>query len=174
MLAPDRRMAVAVLANLSTMEKTEIAEDIMAIMLGGEPDSRPITPDWRHTNFIPDRSIWMAHEGDYQITDGPLHSYRSGDRLLGSALGLPVEFVPLGETQFVMLAVGPARREPRRVREAGPHECYRHIAANHLRNHPEPDCQRAHETERAEWNDAVRGKVEHGWRPDGVSAALEQ
>jgi len=47
-----------------------------------------------------------AYEGGYQTANGPLRISREGDRLFGSAVGLPFEFVPPSDTQFVMLAVG--------------------------------------------------------------------
>ena len=51
MLAPERHLAVGVLANLSSFEKAEIAQDTLTILLGGVPAARPVPPDWRQPTF---------------------------------------------------------------------------------------------------------------------------
>ncbi len=106
LLAPDRHLGIAVLANMSSLEKAEIAQDSLAIMLGGEPAARPARSDWRQSTFVPDRAVWASYAGEYQTSDGSgsMRVYREGDRLLGEGGGLTMEFVPVSDTQFVMLS----------------------------------------------------------------------
>ena len=103
LLAPSRRIAVGVLANMSSAEKSEIAQDTLSILLGGEPAARPSPPDWRHTTFEADRGVWSRYIGEYTTEQGPLRVYRENEKLLGFAAGTEVEFVPMSDTQFVML-----------------------------------------------------------------------
>ena len=103
LLVPERRLAVGVLANMSSLEKAEVAQDTLAILLGGEPAARPAPPDWRHTTFTPDRAVWARYVGDYQSSQ-PLRIHRDADKLLGAAPGITIEFVPLSDTTFVMLS----------------------------------------------------------------------
>jgi CubicO group peptidase (beta-lactamase class C family) len=111
-LVPERQIGVAVLANMSGFEKAEIAQDIVAILLGGEPMARATPPDWRHTTFTPERSLWDAYVGEYEMTNGLLRVYREGDRLLGSAPGVSIEFVPQSDTTFIMLAIAAIDEAP--------------------------------------------------------------
>jgi hypothetical protein len=103
LLVPERRLAVGVLANMSSLEKGEVAQDILTILLGGEPAARPVPPDWRQTTFTPDRAVWASYVGDYQSSQ-PMRVYRDADKLLGAAPGITIEFVPLSDTTFVMLS----------------------------------------------------------------------
>ena len=111
-LAPEYRVAVAVLANMSSLEKAEIAQDTLAILLGGEPATRPTRPDWRETTVTPDRSVWNSYVGDYETTSGPMRVYREGDQLVGVTAGVALEFVPQSDTRFVLLAVGHLDESP--------------------------------------------------------------
>ena len=104
LLVPDRHLGIAVLANMSSLEKAEIAQDALAIMLGGEPAARPARSDWRQSTFAPNRAVWANYAGEYQTPDGPLRVYREGDRLLGETGGLTMEFVAISDTQFVLLS----------------------------------------------------------------------
>ncbi len=106
LLAPERHLGIAVLANMSSLEKAEIAQDTLAIMLGGEPAARPAASDWRQSTIVPNRAVWTGYAGEYQTSDGTgsLRVYREGDRLLGEGVGLTLEFVPLSDSQFVMLS----------------------------------------------------------------------
>ena len=88
---------------MSSAEKSEIAQDTLSILLGGEPAARPSPPDWRHTTFEADRGVWSRYIGDYTTEQGPLRVYRENEKLLGFAAGTEVEFVPMSDTQFVML-----------------------------------------------------------------------
>jgi CubicO group peptidase (beta-lactamase class C family) len=102
-LVPERGLAMGVLGNMSSLEKSEVAQDILTILLGGEPAAHPAPPDWRHTTFTPDRAAWASYVGDYQSSQ-PLRVYRDADKLLGAAPGITIEFVPLSDTTFVMLS----------------------------------------------------------------------
>jgi len=104
LLVPERHLGIAVLANMSSLEKAEIAQDILAIMLGGEPAARPAPSEWRQSTFAPDRAVWANYAGEYQTPDGSMRVYREGDRLLGEGGGLTMEFIPVSDTQFVMLS----------------------------------------------------------------------
>jgi CubicO group peptidase (beta-lactamase class C family) len=115
-LVPERRLAVGVLANMSSLEKAEVAQDVLTILLGGEPAARPAPPDWRHTTFTPDRAVWASYVGDYQSSQ-PIRVYRDADKLLGAAPGITIEFVPLSDTTFVMLSdIGALDEEPAEFR----------------------------------------------------------
>jgi len=104
LIAPERGVAIAVLTNMSSLEKAEIAEDTLAIVLGAEPPVRPVAPDWRHSTFAPNRAAWDALVGDYQTSDGVLRVHREGDTLFASVVGASVEFVPQSDTTFIMLS----------------------------------------------------------------------
>jgi CubicO group peptidase (beta-lactamase class C family) len=111
-LVPDHRLAVGVLANMSSFEKAEVAQDIVAILMGGEPAARPAQPDWRQSTFVPNRDVWNAYVGEYQSVSGPLRIYCEGDRLLGLAQDISIEFVPQSDTTFIVLAVGALDEAP--------------------------------------------------------------
>jgi CubicO group peptidase (beta-lactamase class C family) len=104
LVAPDRRVAIGVLSNMSTLEKEEIAQDTLAIMLGGEPPARPSLPDWHRSTFTPNRDGWAAYTGEYQTSDGTLRVYREDDKLLGFVAGVNLEFIQLSDTTFIMLS----------------------------------------------------------------------
>jgi CubicO group peptidase (beta-lactamase class C family) len=114
LLLPDRRLGVGVLVNAGTVDKSTIARDALAILLGQEPPARPAPPDLARNPFVPDRAGWGAYTGDYQTQIGPLTVYREGDRLLGTSPGsaprlgtatdLAVEFVAVGDAAFVLLS----------------------------------------------------------------------
>jgi CubicO group peptidase (beta-lactamase class C family) len=103
LLVPEQHIAVGVLANMSSLEKAEVAQDVLSIVQDVEPVARPAAPDWRHTTFNPDRALWANYVGDYTASQ-PLRVYREGDRLLGEGPGFTIEFVPLSDTRFVMLS----------------------------------------------------------------------
>jgi CubicO group peptidase (beta-lactamase class C family) len=104
LVVPDRHLGIAVLANMSSLEKAEIAQDTLAILLGGEPAARPVLPDWHTSRFTPNRDVWAAYVGEYQTGYGPLRLFRDGDKLVGLAAGINIEFVPLSDTRFIMLS----------------------------------------------------------------------
>jgi hypothetical protein len=89
---------------MSSLEKAEIAQDTLAIMLGGEPAVWPVRPDWRQSTVAPDRTTRAGDVGEYQTPASARNVYQDGDKLLGSGGGLMIEFVPLSGTQFVMLS----------------------------------------------------------------------
>jgi CubicO group peptidase (beta-lactamase class C family) len=104
LIAPERGVAIAVLTNMSSLEKAEIAQDTLAIVLGADPPVRPVAPDWRNSTFAPNRGAWAALVGDYQTSDGVLRVYREGDALLATVLGGSLEFLPQSDTTFIMLS----------------------------------------------------------------------
>src|SRR5207244_1182240 len=99
-----RGIAIGVLANMSSLEKVEITQDTLAIMLGGEPPARPILPDWRQSTFILNRDVWAGLVGEYRTSDGVLSVNRQGDTLLGSVAGVSIEFLAQSDTTFIMLS----------------------------------------------------------------------
>ena len=104
LIAPERGIAIGVLTNMSSLEKAEIAQDTLAIVLGADPPVRPVAPDWRASTFAPNRDAWAALVGDYQTSDGVLRVYREGDSLLAAIFGGSLEFVPQSDTTFIMLS----------------------------------------------------------------------
>jgi hypothetical protein len=92
-----------------SLEKAEIAQDGLAMLLGGAPEARPAPPNWRETNCTPNRSVWNAYVGQY---DGPLTLYRDGDRLDGVGSTCRVEPVAPSDTRFVMLVAGAPTKRP--------------------------------------------------------------
>ena len=89
---------------MSSLEKAEIAQDTLAIVLGADPPARPVAPDWRASTFAPNRDAWAGLVGDYQTSDGVLRVYREGDSLLATIFGGSLEFVPQSDTTFIMLS----------------------------------------------------------------------
>ena len=57
LLVPDRGVAVGVLANLAGPEKEAVAEDVLRLVLGGEPAAGR-RPDWRTTTSSPTPRCW--------------------------------------------------------------------------------------------------------------------
>jgi CubicO group peptidase (beta-lactamase class C family) len=116
LLLPERHLAVGVLANMSSLEKLEVAQDTLSILLGLEPVAQPAPPDWRHTTFTPDREVWASYVGEYQSSQ-PIRVYRDGDKLLGTAAGVTIEFVPQSDTEFIMLSdIGALDEQPAEFR----------------------------------------------------------
>jgi CubicO group peptidase (beta-lactamase class C family) len=84
-LTTGRDVGHYLIAIMSSLEKAEIAQDTLVILLDGEPAARPARPDWRHSPFAADRAVWASYVGEYQTSDGSLRIYREGDRLLSAA-----------------------------------------------------------------------------------------
>ena len=103
LLVPARGVAVGVVANLAGPGKDELAEDVLRLVLGGEPAARPAPPDWRTTAFVSDPATLDAYAGEYQAPEGLVRITRHGDRLVGAGAGLEMEFVALSPTEFVLL-----------------------------------------------------------------------
>jgi CubicO group peptidase (beta-lactamase class C family) len=105
LLAPDQRIAVGVLANLTGEEKAVLAKDVLSIMLGTEPSPHAPTLDWRLAagRFTPNTDAWAAYVGDYQSPQGTLRVYREQDQLHISAGGAVFDLVPLSDTAFILL-----------------------------------------------------------------------
>jgi hypothetical protein len=88
---------------MSSAEKSEIAQDLLSIVLGGEAAARPTPVDWQHSTFTPDRTVWSRYLGEYTTQQGPLRVYRQDDQLVGFGAGTDLEFVPLSDSRFIML-----------------------------------------------------------------------
>jgi len=104
-IAPDQRIAVGVLANLTGEEKAQLAMDVLSIALGNEPS--PTTPalDWRlaASRFTPNVDVWSAYFGAYRSPQGMLRVYREGSQLHLASGGLVFDLVPLSDTDFILL-----------------------------------------------------------------------
>jgi CubicO group peptidase (beta-lactamase class C family) len=105
LLAPDRRIAVGVLANMAGDEKTDLAMDVLSIALGDEPSPPAPALDWRlpASRFTPNPEVWAAYVGDYRSPQGTLRVYREQNGLHISAGGAMFDLVPLSDTAFILL-----------------------------------------------------------------------
>jgi CubicO group peptidase (beta-lactamase class C family) len=105
LVAPDQRIAVGVLANLSGDEKAEVAMDVLRIAFGNEPSAPTPTVDWRlaASRFTPNLDVWSAYLGDYQGPRGILRVCRDEDQLHIASGGSVFDLVPLSDTTFVLL-----------------------------------------------------------------------
>ena len=103
-LAPDRHLGIAVLANMSSLEKAEIAQDTLAILLGGARAARPPRARLAPVHFHAGRRVWADYVGEYQTSEARFSVYPEGDQLLGAVAGLTIEFIPRQRHQFVMLS----------------------------------------------------------------------
>jgi CubicO group peptidase (beta-lactamase class C family) len=119
LLAPDQQVAIGVLANRDVRLTAEIAQDGLAIVLGGEPRQRPTPIDWTThprgetsraassyvgTYVGPSGTIVVQQQGDTLVgsIDGP--EFQRLAELLGPGEGLDFEFVPTGDATFVLLS----------------------------------------------------------------------
>ena len=105
LLAPDQRIAVGVLANLTGDEKAELALDVLSIAFGNEPGPATPTVDWRlaASRFTPNLDVWPAYLGEYQGPLGVLRVYREENHLHIASGGSVFDLVPLSDTTFVLL-----------------------------------------------------------------------
>jgi CubicO group peptidase (beta-lactamase class C family) len=105
LLAPDQRIAVGVLANMTGDEKAELALDVLSITLGNAPSPHAPALDWRlaASRFTPNPDAWAAFVGDYQSPQGTLRVYREQNQLHLSSGGSVFDLVPLSETAFILL-----------------------------------------------------------------------
>jgi CubicO group peptidase (beta-lactamase class C family) len=105
LLAPDRRIAVGVLANMAGDEKADLATDVLSIALGNEPSPHAPALDWRPAagRFTPNPEVWAAYVGEYQSPQGTLRVYREQDQLHLSSGGAVFDLVPLSDTAFILL-----------------------------------------------------------------------
>jgi CubicO group peptidase (beta-lactamase class C family) len=101
-LVPERKLGVAVLANLDSDAKDEIAEGVTRLLLGLEPVLRAVPQIGAANTFVPDRSVWDRYLGEYDTPQGKIVLTRDGDKLVGTVSGFTFELEPLSDTQFVI------------------------------------------------------------------------
>lgn len=101
-LVPERKLAVAVLANLDNDAKDEIAEGVTRLLIGLEPVLREIPRLGAENTFVPDRAVWERYVGEYETPQGTLRVYRDGDKLVGSLMAFGFELEPISDTKFVI------------------------------------------------------------------------
>jgi CubicO group peptidase (beta-lactamase class C family) len=107
-LVPRLGLGVAVLANLSTAAKDEIAQGVAMLALGQEPPPSQIRPERAPSTFEPDRSRWTGYVGDYASQQGVVRIAVEGDRLTGTVLGQSFELEPFSHEDFVARSGLPA------------------------------------------------------------------
>jgi hypothetical protein len=101
-LVPERKLGVAVLANLDSDAKDEIAEGVTRLLLGYEPVLREVPQLGAANTFVPDRSVWDRYLGEYDTPQGKIVIARDGDKLVGTVSGFKFELEPLSDTKFVI------------------------------------------------------------------------
>jgi CubicO group peptidase (beta-lactamase class C family) len=101
-LLPDRKIGVAVLANLDVDGKDEIAEGVARLAIGLEPVLRAVPQTGAANTFVPDRAVWDQYVGSYETPQGALRIYREGDKLLGGIQSFTFELEPISDSQFVL------------------------------------------------------------------------
>jgi CubicO group peptidase (beta-lactamase class C family) len=101
-LVPERKLGVAVLANLDSDAKDEIAEGVTRLLLGYEPVLQQVPQTGAANTFVPDRSVWDRYVGDYDTSQGRVTLARNGDNLVGSVSGFAFELEPISDTKFVI------------------------------------------------------------------------
>jgi hypothetical protein len=101
-LVPERKLGVAVLANLDSDAKDEIAEGVTRLLLGLEPVLQAVPQIGAANTFVPDRSVWDRYLGEYDTPQGKIVLTRDGDKLVGTVSGFTFELEPLSDTQFVI------------------------------------------------------------------------
>lgn len=114
-LVPSLGLAVGVLVNLDSQSKREIAQGLLTLLLGGDPEPPQIPPQRAPSAFTPDSAAWQAYLGEYQSPQGPLSLDLREGRLVGSLLGFGFELEPYGPGEFVSSSDLPAF-EDREVR----------------------------------------------------------
>lgn len=108
LLLPRLGTAVAVLTNLNSAAKDEIARGIVAILMGDEPAPSELRPQRAASSFEPDRGVWSAYTGDFEAPQGVLRVDVDGDTLRGTLLGQTFELEPHSDTEFVARSELPA------------------------------------------------------------------
>jgi hypothetical protein len=119
MAMPERDLAVGVIDNYQEPNMDPLAEDILTIALGDEPQARPAPVDPTKLPIAePDRSDWDRRVGQYVGERDSVRISRVGDRLvgtltsgdafsiaqmLGSNEGRSFDLVPVGPTDFVVV-----------------------------------------------------------------------
>jgi CubicO group peptidase (beta-lactamase class C family) len=101
-LVPERRLGVAVLANLDNDGKDEIAEGVARLLIGIEPVLRDVPRIGPENTFVPNRAVWDRYVGEYETPQGTVRIFREGDKLVGAIMAFGFELEPLSDTKFVL------------------------------------------------------------------------
>jgi hypothetical protein len=101
-VVPERKLAVAVLANLDNDGKDEIAEGVARLLIGMEPILRDVPRIGPENTFVPNRVVWTRYVGEYETPQGTLRIFREGDKLVGAIMAFGFELEPLSDTTFVL------------------------------------------------------------------------
>jgi CubicO group peptidase (beta-lactamase class C family) len=101
-LVPERKLGVAVLANLDSDAKDEIAEGVTRLLLGYEPVLRDVPQTGAANTFVPDRSVWDRYVGTYDTPQGQVTIAHNSDKLTGSVSGFAFELEAISDTKFVI------------------------------------------------------------------------
>src|SRR3712207_3939040 len=102
-LMPEQKLAVGVLGNLGAEATGEIAQGVLTLMTGGEPQLGEVPTERGPNTFVPDRVVWDRYVGEYESPQGLIRIYRDGDKLLGRMLSSDFELEALGDSEFVLL-----------------------------------------------------------------------
>jgi CubicO group peptidase (beta-lactamase class C family) len=101
-LIPERRLGVAVLANLDNDGKDEIAEGVARLLIGIEPVLRDVPRIGPENTFVPNRAVWDRYVGEYETPQGTVRIFREDDKLVGAIMAFDFELEPLSDTKFVL------------------------------------------------------------------------
>ena len=101
-LAPERKLGVAVLTNLDSDAKDEIAEGVARQLIGLEPVLREVPRIGPENTFVPNRAVWDRYVGTYETPQGTLRIMREGDKLVGGIMSFAFELEPISDTRFVI------------------------------------------------------------------------
>jgi hypothetical protein len=101
-LAPERKLGVAVLTNLDSDAKDEIAEGVARLLIGLEPVLREVPRIGPENTFVPNRAVWDRYVGTYETPQGALRIMREGDKLVGGIMSFAFELEPISDTRFVI------------------------------------------------------------------------
>jgi CubicO group peptidase (beta-lactamase class C family) len=101
-VVPERKLGVAVLANLDSDGKDEIAEGVARLLIGLEPVLRAVPQIGAANTFVPNRAVWDRYVGEYDTPQGRLRIARDGDKLVGGIMSFGFELEPISDTQFVV------------------------------------------------------------------------
>ena len=101
-LAPEKKLGVAVLTNLDNDAKDEIAEGVARQLIGLEPVLRDVPRIGPENTFVPNRAVWDRYVGAYETSQGVLRISRDGDKLVGGIMSFAFELEPISDTKFVI------------------------------------------------------------------------
>jgi CubicO group peptidase (beta-lactamase class C family) len=101
-LLPERKLGVAVLANLDSDGKDEIAEGVARLAIGMEPVLRMVPQTGAANTFVPNRADWDRYVGEYETSQGTLRIVRDGDKLAGGIMSFGFQLEPISDSQFIL------------------------------------------------------------------------